>query len=333
MNQSKVIEDLKKIKVGLEKLLPAYGSWPETKHCFDDEKVVYAVKAALAAQRPLLVRGDPGTGKSQLARAVAHVLGRQFVSEVVNARSESQELICRFDAVGRLAKAQTLPVETGKNNPDAIKAALSPEKFISPGPLWWVLDWESANRTHTNSDYQLQRPESPEGWKPQQGGVLLIDEIDKADAELPNGLLEILGNNAVTIPWINQALGSSSDVPPLIIISTNGERELPPAFVRRCLVLHLELPPEDKLEAWLVKRGELHFGSGCEEAVRIEAARQLIKDRKVAIHLGLTPPGQAEYLDMLRALALFKAAGEDPLKVLAKISDFALKKYSALHDE
>jgi MoxR-like ATPase len=330
MSQTKIIEDLKKFNVNQEIDLLAYGSWPASKHCFDDEKVVNALKAALAAQRPLLVRGEPGTGKSQLARAAAHVLGRQFVSEVVNARSESQDLICRFDAVGRLAKAQTLKAETTDAK---IKAELKPEKFISPGALWWVLDWESANRVHTNSEYQLQRPEAPDGWKPEHGSVLLIDEIDKADAELPNGLLETLGNNAVTIPWVNQTLGNGTSVPPLIIISTNEERELPAAFVRRCLVLNLKLPAVDKLEDWLVKRGELHFGERCPADIRYEAARQLLKDRKAAKDLGLTPPGQAEYLDMLRALALFGEAGEDQHVMLAAISDFALKKYPVLHGD
>lgn len=331
MSQTKIIADLKKLKVGQKIDLPIYGSWPASRHCFDDEKVVNAVKAAVAAQRPLLVRGEPGTGKSQLARAVAHLLERQFVSEVVNARSESQDLICRFDAVGRLAKAQTLKAET--NDDTKIKDALKPEKFISPGALWWVLDWESADQVYKKSEYPLQRPETPKGWKPEHGSVLLIDEIDKADAELPNGLLETLGNNAVTIPWVNKPLGNGRTLPPLIIISTNEERELPAAFVRRCLVLNLKLPADAVLEDWLVQRGELHFGERCPADIRHEAARQLLKDRKTAKDLGLTPPGQAEYLDMLRALALFGEAGEDQRAMLAAISDFALKKYSVLHGE
>ena len=331
MNQTKIVEDLKKLKPGIAFDLPAYGSWPETKHCFDDEKIINAIKAALAAQRPLLVRGEPGTGKSQLARAVAHLLGRQFVSEVVNERSESQDLICRFDAVGRLAKAQTLKLESG--NDEAIKEALNPEKFIAPGALWWALDWEDANGVYEKSEYKLQRPEVPKGWQADNGSVLLIDEIDKADAELPNGLLETLGNNAVMIPWVNRALGKNSSIPPLIIISTNEERELPPAFIRRCLVLNIKLPVDEKLEDWLMDRGALHFGDECDEPIRREAARQLLKDRKAAKDLGLTPPGQAEYLDILRALVMLAKAGEDQSEVLASISDFALKKYPVQHGE
>lgn len=331
MNQTKIVADLKKIKTGIELDLPAYGSWPATKHSFDDSTIINAVKAALAAQRPLLVRGEPGTGKSQLARAVAHLLGRQFVSEVMNARSESQDLICRFDAVGRLAKAQTLKIEA--DNDTAIREALRPEKFIAPGVLWWVLDWQSANEVYKNTEYKLQRPELPTGWETDHGSVLLIDEIDKADAELPNGLLETLGNNAVTIPWVNKALGKQNSVPPFIMISTNEERELPPAFVRRCVVLNIRLPEDEKLENWLMERGALHFGDQCNEAIRKEAARQLIKDRKAAKDLGLTPPGQAEYLDILRALTLLAAAGEDQSEALAAISDFSLKKYPVQYGE
>jgi len=331
MNQTKIVEDLKKIKTGITLDLPAYGSWPETKHSFDDSTIVNAVKAALAAQRPLLVRGEPGTGKSQLARAVAHLLGRQFVSEVMNARSESQDLICRFDAVGRLAKAQTLKSEAGSD--EAIREALRPEKFIAPGVLWWALDWQSANQVYEKTEYKLQRPELPKDWESNDGSVLLIDEIDKADTELPSGLLETLGNNAVTIPWVNKVLGKNNNVPPFIIISTNEERELPPAFVRRCLVLNIRLPEDEKLEDWLVERGALHFGAQCNEKIRREAARQLLKDRKTAEDLGLTPPGQAEYLDILRALTLLAAAGENQSDALKAISDFSLKKYPVQHGE
>ena len=85
--------------------LPEEGSWPESRHIFDD-KSVWAINAALASNRPLLIRGEPGTGKSQLARAAAHVLEWPFYSCVVNARFEPEDLLFRFDAVARLAKAR-----------------------------------------------------------------------------------------------------------------------------------------------------------------------------------------------------------------------------------
>ena len=103
--------------------------------------------------------------------------------------------------------------------------------------------------------------ERPEGWTNKNGCVVLIDEIDKADVDLPNGLLETLGNGAFKIPYINENIGLSHEFPsPLVIITTNEERELPAAFLRRCLVLNLYLPQEEnKLIEFLIQRGHIHF--------------------------------------------------------------------------
>jgi MoxR-like ATPase len=315
--------------------LPRMGSWPATVHVFD-ERSVYAVQAALAAQRPLLVRGEPGTGKSQLARAAAHVLGRVFVSEVVHARTESQDLQWHFDAVGRLGEAQALGAMAAAAGPKrAWRERLEPRCFLSPGALWWVFDWGSAERQYALGRKQMRRPVPPAGWTPERGSVLLIDEIDKAEPDLPNGLLETLGNGAFSVPYLDQAVGMAEGVPPpLVVITTNEERELPAAFVRRCLVLHLELPREEKaLIDWLAARGESHFGSACSEAVRRAAAGQLWTDRREALDRGIPPPGQAEYLDILRALSdMTKDEStrreEKQLGLLEKIAEFALKKAS-----
>ncbi len=305
--------------------LPPMGSWPQTTHVFDEQSV-YAIKAALAAQRPLLVRGEPGTGKSQLARAAAHVLGRLFVSEVVHARSESQDLQWHFDAVGRLGEAQALAAGGSRD----VEEALDPRLYLSPGALWWVFDWTSADTQFHRCRRALRRPEQPPTWRPEQGSVLLIDEIDKAEADLPNGLLETLGNGAFSVPYLDEAVGLASNTPPpLVVITTNEERELPGAFVRRCLVLHLKLP-KDKgpLVKWLTTRGEHHFGDQCSAKVRREAANQLWQDRQEAEKVGACPPGQAEYLDMLRAVCAMAKEEAKQLEILEKISDFALKKFS-----
>ena len=87
--------------------LESQGSWPDSVHVFD-ENSAWAIESALQACRPLLVRGETGTGKSQLARAAALKLERAFIAEVVHARSESQDLLYRYDAVGRLGEAHTL---------------------------------------------------------------------------------------------------------------------------------------------------------------------------------------------------------------------------------
>jgi MoxR-like ATPase len=308
--------------------LAATGSWPATRHQFD-EKSIWAVKAALAAKRPLLVKGEPGTGKSQLARAAAHLLKRAFISEVVHARSECHDLQYHFDAVARLGEAQTLGIldKTG----DELKDLLDPIRFISPGALWWAFNWNHAEKQFQKSNKAARRPEKPNNWRPERGTVLLIDEIDKADVDLPNGLLETLGNGAFTVPYLDKAVRVNAKYrTPLVVITTNEERELPAAFIRRCLVLHLSLS-EDKetLIQWLCKRGQVHFGNKCSESVRKKAAEQLVEERDQAKKLSFPAPGQAEYLDILRAVSgIAEKDEEKQLKVLKAIGEFALIKHA-----
>jgi len=306
--------------------LPQRGSWPASVHVFD-EASAWAIRAALAAQRPLLVRGEPGAGKSQLARAAAEVLGRLFITEVVHTRSESQDLQWRFDAVGRLGNAQALGAT--RLTADEVRNQLDPRNYLSPGALWWVFDWQSALDQHERGGRQSNPPLPPPGWQPEQGCVLLIDEIDKADADLPNGLLETLGNGAFSVPWLAEPVGVKAGLTtPLVIITTNEERELPAAFVRRCLVLNLVLPEgrEAFLDA-LVARGKVHFGRAIDEAVYLEAARQLWEDRQVAETQGVTPPGQAEYIDLLRVIKTLQPDIGQQGALIDKISRFALQKH------
>ena len=183
-----------------------------------------------------------------------------------------------------------------------------------------------------------------------QGFVLLIDEIDKADTSLPNSLLEVLGNGGFRVPLLNQTVRTPLGSPtPLVIITTNEERELPPAFVRRCLVLHLRVDdeqflrgwwnrqlvqrselfsPERALIKWLAERGETHFAGIFTAKVRERAAELLARDRRKARQAGLIRPGQAEYLDLLRALRNMAAdSGEQrQLALLEQISPFVLVK-------
>ena len=103
-------------------------------------------------------------------------------------------------------------------------------------------------------------PPNPDRGDPATGSVVLIDEIDKAEPDVPNGLLEALGNGQFTPQGFGRPVVASG-IPPLVVITTNEERTLPDAFIRRCLVLHLDLPKEpDKLIAKLVERGKTHFG-------------------------------------------------------------------------
>ena len=309
--------------------LPAWGTWPVAVHLFD-EASADAVLAALAAERPLLVQGEPGAGKSQLARAAAQHLKRLFVSTVVHSRSEAQDLQWEYDAVARLGEAHVLASVPSELTP---QERLNPRRYLIPGPLWWVFDWQSAQ--DQVKDYSLCKanpPAAPKGWQPKDGSVLLIDEIDKAEVDLPNSLLETLGNGAFPVPWLKDPVGLRAGIPPpLVVITTNEERELPAAFLRRCLVLRLELPKEsDDLVAWLVRLGKEHFGDECTEKVRTLVAEQLVKDRAKAKDLGRPAPGQAEYLDILRALKNARDRDEvAQIELFQRIARFALDKAGA----
>lgn len=307
--------------------LPKVESWPATKHQFD-ARSVWAVRTALAARRPLLVRGEPGIGKSQLARAAAAELRVPFLSQVINSRCECEDLLYHYDAVSRLAQAQVLGTS---RRATGWEKDLEPGRFVRPGLLWWAFDWESARAQAVRFCSQCPEPEQPKGWSPGEGCVVLIDEIDKADSDLPNGLLESLGNTGFHVPPANTSVALRDQaVPPLVIVTTNEERELPAAFLRRCLVLQIALPDgEAELTEFLIGRARVHTGKGVvTETVYRETARQLVQDREQARRLGQAKPGAAEYLDLIRALAELHPGDEaEQLKALKQIRDFALHKH------
>ena len=303
--------------------LPHSTGTPERFHAFDEQSIG-AVNAALAAQRPLLVRGEPGVGKTQLVEAVATKLQRAFYPFTVDARTESRDLLWRFDAVMRLAHAQLCAVL--HKDEQSIERELAVTNFVQPGPLWWAFDAESAR--NASGGRPPPGPKDNATWQ-KNGWVVLIDEIDKAESDVPNGLLEALGAGQFMPFGYDQAV-TIRGVPPLIMITTNEERVLPDAFLRRCLVLHLTLPREDDaLIAYLQERGRAHFRSQTTDEVLREAARQLVSDRRYAEQEQLSPlPGQAEYLDLVRAVIGLAQGDVDKQKaLLASAARFMLRKH------
>ena len=314
-------DDFKRLDSDEPVILKTGPGVPEQVHVFDDpgNRSRLAVKAALASGRPLLVRGDPGVGKTQLAAAAAIALQRPLVSCAVDVRSESRDLLWQFDTVRRLAEAQICGVL--KLDHEAVLKQLHIGRFIEPGPLWWGFDWDGA-KAHCESN-GLEIPAAAPGTHPSNGRVVLIDEIDKAASDLPNGLLEALGAGRFRPQGCAEVL--MSDPAPLVIVTTNEERVLPDAFIRRCLVLHLELPDDDKeLKQLLVKRGRRHFKQAS-ETLLTKAAEMLVADRRGAPR---PRPGQAEYFDLVRAILNLVKEGEDEIALLKRLKEFALNKQS-----
>ena len=309
-------------------VLYADDGWPETWHEFDDQ-TVWAVQAAFATGRPLLIRGEPGIGKSQVARATAQVLNRAFLYEVITARTEVTDLLWQFDAVARLGEAQVLNA-CGVKSEQAVREALALEKFLIPGKIWWALNWEDAFNHVTDNHLSGFRKDTDK-WR--NGCVLLIDEIDKADSELPNALLECFANTSFQVPNCGKTVMCHADQPaPLVVVTTNEERELPAAFLRRCLVLTMTFPGDSvKAKAFLIQRGKVHYKTAFStivpdfDDVLEQAADMLLADR--ARTSGVALPGHAEYLDLCKAaFTISLKNGEKGCDILERVRSYTLRK-------
>lgn len=309
-----------------------------------EEDAKNAINAALLINRPLLIRGEPGVGKSQLAKAAAEALKRAYIPFVVNASTESQDLLWSFDGVARLADAQ---IEGSLCNSDEEKKAardrLALHKYIKPAALWATLNWKSAKKQFKNThNPELSPLPSYQGNKNarENGVVLLIDEIDKADSSVPNGLLEVLGSNRFHPDGLNKPVEvDKKGVKPLIIITTNEERTLPDAFIRRCLSVTLVLPKEkNKQIDYLVSHAEPNFktlntdmNNDKNQTILEAAAEMVLEDRAEAKKENLHPlPGQAEYFDLLRGIE--KMLGDENntegvSSIITLLSRFTSKKH------
>lgn len=311
-------------KAGETETLGKFGPWPETKHLFEPDDL-RAVNMAYMANRPLLLRGEPGCGKSQLARAVAQTLNWPLLAKVINARCEPEDLLYRFDAVARLARAQILPDDSD------VAKELAAEKFLLPDILWWALSpleartqFEEAKK-HCGSSGCDYEANAGVAFAADQGCVVLLDEMDKADAEVPNSLLEVFSLGAFSLPYGGGSVTVKDVKAPLLIITTNEERELPAAFVRRCLV-HQMNPPKEGLDEFFRARVRAHFDKNkVSKDVLDEAIGILIKDRQRMKALDLPLPGLAELLDLLRAVVEM-GRGHDT-EEMRGFKRFAFEKY------
>lgn len=296
------------------------GCFAKGAHVFEQD-AMDAVDAAVAARRPLLVCGEPGTGKSLLALATARVLKRAFIATAVDAQTETRDLLWTLDAVARLAEAQV--AGAGSRRRVAVR------HFVQPGALWWAFDWTTAASQARSAGEGGCVRVAPDDWTPAQGTVVLVDEIDKADSSVPNGLLDALGHGRFGVPW-GEHVAMAGDVPPLVLITSNGERTLPPAFLRRCFVLNLSLPVEDDKDRTLTKRligyGHAHFPDA-PNALLSDAAAALLPHRKLVYERGQNPPGVAEYLDLLRAVREPPFDRGDAEERLARILPFLVNKH------
>ncbi len=218
-----------------------------------------AVNAAVALQRPLLVKGEPGTGKTVLAHEVAAALGHPLIEWHVKSTTKAQQGLYEYDAVSRLRDSQL-------GDPKVADIA----NYIVRGKLWDAFD--------------ADRPQ-----------VVLIDEIDKADIEFPNDLLLELDRMQFFVYETRQTVAARHR--PVVIITSNNEKELPDAFLRRCFFHYIRFPDRPTMERIV----EAHY-PGLQSDLAREALNVFFQVREVP---GLKKkPATSELLDWLKLLMI-----------------------------
>ncbi len=222
-----------------------------------DKDLMVAVNAAIALERPLLVKGEPGTGKTELARQVAAALGLDMIEWSIKSTTKAQQGLYEYDAVSRLRDSQL-----GDARVNDVK------NYIRQGKLWQA--FAAGKKT-----------------------VLLIDEIDKADIEFPNDLLQELDRMEFHVYETGETVKAA--VRPIVIITSNNEKELPDAFLRRCFFHYIRFPDADTL-AQIV---DVHY-PGIKQALIRSALTQFYEIRETP---GLKKkPSTSELLDWLKLL-------------------------------
>ena len=216
-----------------------------------------AVNAAITLERPLLVKGEPGTGKTELAKQIASSLNLPLIEWHVKSTTKAQQGLYEYDAVSRLRDSQL-----GDERVHDVK------NYIRRGKLW-------------------------EAFEAEEKVVLLIDEIDKADIEFPNDLLQELDRMEFHVYETSETVKAENR--PIVIITSNNEKELPDAFLRRCFFHYIRFPDMEILEQIV----DVHYPGIKKQLVR-EALTQFYEIREIP---GLKKkPSTSEALDWIRLL-------------------------------
>jgi MoxR-like ATPase len=255
----------------------------------DDLKI--AVNAAVTLERPLLIKGEPGTGKTVLAQEVAASLGKKLISWHIKSTTKAQQGLYEYDAVSRLRDSQL-----GDSKVHDIS------NYIVPGKLW-------------------------EAFTADESPVLLIDEIDKADIEFPNDLLLELDKMEFFVYETQQTIKAHKR--PVVIITSNNEKELPDAFLRRCFFHYIRFPDRETM-AQIV---DVHYPDIKQNLVR-EALTLFYQVRETQ---GLRKkPSTSELLDWLKLLMADDVSPEtlrerDPRKLIPPLHGALLKNEQDVH--
>ena len=230
------------------------------------EDLTIAVNAAVTLERPLLIKGEPGTGKTELAKQVARGLGLQMIEWNIKSTTKAQQGLYEYDAVSRLRDSQL-----------GEKKVHEVTNYIKKGKLW-------------------------QAFEAREKVVLLIDEIDKADIEFPNDLLQELDKMEFFVYETSETVVAEQR--PIVIITSNNEKELPDAFLRRCFFHYIRFPDEETLR----KIVKVHH-PGVKDALLTTALTQFFELREQP---GIKKkPSTSEVLDWLKLLLAEDLSAED----------------------